>query len=95
MINFLKRVCGSHWSAGRASSSTAHLDPRRAFMAKLTDDLQVLKRFSELKCPKWREPEEGEVEDHVLLLPGNTAEKWKKLASIAGPGQGVQQPERI
>lgn len=80
---------------GRASSPTAHLDPRRAFMAKMTDDLQVLKRFSELKCTKWREPEAGEVGGHVLSQPGNTAEKWKKPASTAGPGPSVQQPGRI
>lgn len=75
---------------GQTSSPRARLAPCRAFMAKSTDYLQVLIRFSEPKGTRWCDSlKEREVGDHVLLQPGNKAEKlqWKK--PVAGLGLSV------
>lgn len=53
VINFIRRVFGTYWSTGQTSLPRARVAPCRAFMAKSTDYLQVLKWFSELKGTRW------------------------------------------
>lgn len=63
---------------------------------------KVDRLLASVKMAQWAEryalvwqPAEAEVEVHVLLQPGNKAEKrqWKNLAPVAGLGQSVSSSQ--